>query len=181
MLAIQAQLRRQADQFIDLVDMQPSYPLVRCAGHPLAKQCGRLGENAPATHCGQTQVSKTSYPTLLGRVLHPRFAECHRQLTRPSAGPMDKIFSTRDFCTRAISLLSRGGVQTVLGVRLLPLANSAGDLRDWVVHCRAQQSRACNGHPANLLKLRNFISKFWTENHGVAGSIPALGTTPKIC
>jgi hypothetical protein len=53
---------------------------------------------------------------------------------------------------------------------------AAGDLRVRVVRCSAWSSSACNGRPANLLKLRGLIPRFRTENHGVAGSIPALGT-----
>jgi hypothetical protein len=52
----------------------------------------------------------------------------------------------------------------------------AGDLRGWVLHCPARSSRACNGRPANLLTLQGFIHAFLTENHGVGGSIPPLGT-----
>ena len=44
-------------------------------------------------------------------------------------------------------------------------------------HCSARLSRACNGRPANLLKLQCFISHVRTENHGVGGSIPPLGTS----
>ena len=52
----------------------------------------------------------------------------------------------------------------------------AGDLRESVLHGNAWSSSACNGRPAKLLKLQSYISAYRTENHGVGGSIPPLGT-----
>jgi hypothetical protein len=37
-----------------------------------------------------------------------------------------------------------------------------------------------HGRPANLLNLHCFISRMRTENHGVGGSIPPLGTTTAL-
>ena len=58
----------------------------------------------------------------------------------------------------------------------LSLPQLAGDLRGSVLRCPARFSSACNGRPANLLKLQRFIPLSQTENHGVGRSIPPLGT-----
>jgi hypothetical protein len=39
--------------------------------------------------------------------------------------------------------------------------------------------KACNGRPAKLLKIQRFVFHVRTENHGVGGSIPPLGTNTR--
>jgi hypothetical protein len=46
----------------------------------------------------------------------------------------------------------------------------AGDLRGSVLHCTARLSRACNGRPANVLKLQGFIHEVRYHNPKVGCS-----------
>jgi hypothetical protein len=56
-------------------------------------------------------------------------------------------------------------------------AMSAEILRESMLHCAEEWVTCCNGRPHNVLILLQSAFQVRTENHGVGGSIPPLGTT----
>ena len=56
------------------------------------------------------------------------------------------------------------------------MLSRAGILRDSVLHRRARLSRACNGRPANLLKVQDYVHLGRFCKPLVGGSNPSVGT-----